>query len=295
MPAKTNTNTTTNMSQVQAREVDFVTRFGANWDALRNILGIMRPIRKAPGTKLVSYKAEIPTLAVSPAEGEEIPYSRPTFTPAATQDVTIEKYATGTTIEAVAKYGADVAVEKTDDAFLAKLQHAVTDKFYTFLKTGELTPEKAPATFQAAIAEAIGSVVHKFQSMDKDITGVVVFVNTLDAYTYLGTANITIQNEFGIQYIKDFMGADTIILTDKVDKGSVIATPVENIDLYYVDPSDSEFARLGLNFTVEGETNLIGFHAEGNYSTAVGEVYALMGMALFAEYIDGIAVVTFGE
>ena len=42
---------------------------------------------------------------------------------------------------------------------------------------------------------------------------------------------------------------------------------------------------------MDGETNLIGFHAEGNYSTAVGESFALMGMALWAEYIDGIAVV----
>ena len=74
----------------------------------------------------------------------------------------------------------------------------------------------------------------------------------------------------------------------------VIATPVENIDLYYVDPSDSEFARLGLNYTTQGETNLIGFHAQGNYSTAVGESYALMGMALWAEYLDGIAKITFG-
>ena len=40
---------------VTAREVDFVTRFADNWDALRNILGIMRPIKKAPGTQLVSY------------------------------------------------------------------------------------------------------------------------------------------------------------------------------------------------------------------------------------------------
>ena len=38
----------------------------------------------------------------------------------------------------------------------------------------------------------------------------------------------------------------------------MIALPVENIDLYYVDPSDSDFAKLGLNYTVKGETNLIG-------------------------------------
>ena len=46
-------------TNVTAREFDFVTRFNDNWDALRTILGIMRPIRKAPGSKLISYTASI--------------------------------------------------------------------------------------------------------------------------------------------------------------------------------------------------------------------------------------------
>lgn len=288
--AKANLNTTTNMSAVKAREIDFVTRFSDNWTALRQILNIMRPIRKAPGTQLVSMKVEFSALAASPAEGDDIPYSKPTFTPATYQDLTIEKYAEATSIEAVAKYGAEIAVEKTDDAFLAKLQNKVMTDFYTFLGTGTLTG--TANTFQEGIAKALGSVVHKWQTMNKDITSIVVFVNTLDAYEYLGAANITVQNRFGIQYIQDFMGAQTVILTDKVASGTIIATPVENIDLYYIDPSDSQFGQLGLDYTVAGETNLIGFHAQGDYNTAVGEVFALMGMKLWAEYLDGIAVIT---
>ena len=62
--------------------------------------------------------------------------------------------------------------------------------------------------------------------------------------------------------------------------------------MYYVDPGDGEFAQLGLDYTVDGETNLIGFHANGNYSTAVGESFAIMGMKLWAEYADGIAIIT---
>lgn len=69
--ARQNINDTTNMSAVHAREVDFVTRFGANWDALNEILGIMRPIRKQPGTKLVGLKVTVPTLAAAPGEGED--------------------------------------------------------------------------------------------------------------------------------------------------------------------------------------------------------------------------------
>ena len=281
-------------TSVTAREMDFVTRFGDNWEALRNILGIMRPIRKTPGTSLVSYTADITLESGAVEPGEVIPYSKATITQAAKADLTIEKYAKAVPIEDVNKYGAEIAVEKSDDAFLTKLQNVVLTKFYTFLKTGTLT--KTATTWQDALAKAQGEVLNKFATMQKDVTAVVGFANILDAYDYLGASDITVQTQFGLTYIKDFLGYSTLFLlpATQIERGTVIATPVENIDLYYIDPSDSEFAKLGLTYTTQGETNLIGFHAQGNYSTAVGESYALMGMALWAEYLDGIAKVTFG-
>lgn len=281
-------------TSVTAREMDFVTRFGDNWEALRNILGIMRPIRKTPGTSLVSYTADVTLENGAVGPGDVIPYSKATITQAAKADLTIEKYAKAVPIEDVNKYGAEIAVEKSDDAFLTKLQNVVLTKFYNFLKTGTLT--KTATTWQDALAKAQGEVLNKFATMQKDVTAVVGFANILDAYDYLGAADITVQTQFGLTYIKDFLGYSTLFLlpATQIARGTVIATPVENIDLYYIDPSDSEFARLGLSYTTQGETNLIGFHAQGNYSTAVGESYALMGMALWAEYLDGIAKVTFG-
>ena len=280
---------------VTAREIDFVERFGDNWEALRNILGIMRPIRKAPGTSIVSYTADVTLESGAVEPGEVIPYSKATIIQAAKADLTIEKYAKAVPIEDVNKYGAEIAVEKSDDEFLNKLQNVVLTKFYTFLKTGTLT--QTATTWQDALAKAQGEVLNKFATMQKDVTAVVGFANILDAYDYLGASDITIQTKFGLTYIKDFLGYSTLFLlpATQIDRGTVIATPVENINLYYIDPGDSEFARLGLKYTTQGETNLIGFHAQGNYSTAVGESYALMGMALWAEYLDGIAKVTFGE
>ena len=279
-------------TSVTAREMDFVTRFGDNWEALRNILGIMRPIRKTPGTSLVSYTADVALESGTVDPGKVIPYSKATITQAAKADLSIEKYAKAVPIEDVNKYGAEIAVEKSDDAFLTKLQNVVLNKFYTFLKTGTLTG--TAATWQAALAKAQGEVLNKFATIQKDVTAVVGFANILDAYDYLGAADITVQTQFGLTYIKDFMGYSTLFLlpTAQIGRNMVLATPVENIDLYYIDPGDSEFARLGLNYTTQGETNLIGFHAQGNYSTAVGESYALMGMALWAEYLDGIAKIT---
>lgn len=278
---------------VTAREMDFVERFGDNWEALRNILGIMRPIRKTPGTSLVSYTADVTLESGAVEPGEVIPYSKATIIQAAKADLTIEKYAKAVPIEDVNKYGAEIAVEKSDDEFLNKLQNVVLTKFYTFLKTGTLT--QTATTWQDALAKAQGEVLNKFATMQKDVTAVVGFANILDAYDYLGASDITVQTKFGLTYIKDFLGYSTLFLlpATQIERGTVIATPVENINLYYIDPGDSEFARLGLNYTTQGETNLIGFHAQGNYSTAVGESYALMGMALWAEYLDGIANVTF--
>ena len=281
-------------NDVNAREVDFVTRFNDNWEALRNILGIMRPIRKAPGTALVSYTADV-TLADGDVEpGNVIPYSKSTITQVAKGELSIKKYAKAVPIEDVNKYGAAIAVEKSDDAFLTKLQNVVMGDFYTFLNTGSLTGEAV--NWQGALAKAQGEVLNKFATIQKDVTAIVGFANILDAYDYLGAADITVQTQFGLTYVENFLGYSTLFLLPEtqIARGTVIATPVENIDLYYVDPSDSEFSKLGLNYTTQGETNLVGFHAQGNYGTAVGESYAIMGMALWAEYLDGVAKITFG-
>lgn len=296
MAAKDNVTTTTQFS-IQAREVDFVTRFGSNWDALAAILGIMRPIRKAPGTKLVSYKAAIDGELLggtAVAEGDEIPFTKTKVEPVAYGDIEVAKYAKSVTIESVAKYGADVAVEKTDDAFINALQTKVLGDFYAFLGTGTLTLTEN--TWQRALAMSKAKVLDKFAGMDKDVTEVVGFANILDAYDYLGDKDITVQTQFGLNYIENFLGYRTLFLLPEkyIAQGKVIALPVENIDLYYIDPSDSDFAKLGLQYTVQGETNLIGVHVEGDYSRATGDMYAIMGMKLWSEYQDGIAVATVG-
>lgn len=281
--------------QVTAREIDFVTRFERNWQHLRDILGIMRPIKKQPGAVLKSKYAEGTLQSGKVAEGEEIPYSKFVVKEKTYAEMTIEKYAKAVSIEAIKDHGYENAVQMTDDEFLFQLQTDVTGRFYDYLKTGTLTSTET--TFQMALAMAKGRVENKFKQMHRNVTGVVGFVNILDVYEYLGAAEITIQNQFGFQYMKDFMGFNTIFLLSdsEIPRGQVIATPVENIVLYYVDPNESDFARAGLVYTVSGETNLIGFHTQGNYHTAVSEAFAVMGLTLFAEYIDAIAVITIDE
>lgn len=290
MAAKENLTKTSDI-QSTARVIDFVTRFARNWEHLREILGIMRPIRKEPGSVLKSKTASVTLKSGTVGEGEEIPYSKATVVETPYEEMTVEKYAKAVSIESIKTYGYDVAVGMTDDAFLYELQDNVTRRFYSYLNTGTLTSSET--TWQRALAMAKGRVINKFKQIHRTVTNVVGFVNVLDLYDYLGDANITIQTAFGFQYVQNFMGFSTVFLLsdEEIQRGRVIATPVENIVLYYVDPSTSDFARAGLVYTTDGETNLIGFHVEGNYHTAVSESFAIMGMTLFAEYKDAIAVI----
>ena len=278
-------------TDVTARELDFVSRFGQTWEALREVLGIMRPIEKQAGTKLKSYTAKVDLEDGDVDPGCVIPYSKTTIKQVGYADLTLKKYAKAVPVEDVDKYGAEVAVEKSDNAFLDELQGVVMDNFYDTLTDDTYAMTGTDATFQMAVAMAIGKVQDKFKKMHKSITSVVVFVNTLDVYEYVGSANISIQTQFGIQYVKDFLGAQTMIISSEIERGKVIAIPSDNLVLYYVDPS-TEFAKLGLVYTTDGETNLIGFHVQGNYGTAVGESFALMGMVLWYEYADGVAIET---
>lgn len=291
---KTNLTMTADM-QVAARELDFVSRFARNWEHLLDILGITRPIRKQLGSVLKSKKATIELASGTVGEGEEIPYSKAQIVEIPYAEMTVEKYAKAVSIESIKDHGYDVAVGMTDDAFLFELQDNVTARFYAYLNTGSLTSNES--TWQRALAMAKGNVINKFKQMHRTCTEVVGFANVLDLYDYLGDAAISVQSAFGFQYVKDFMGYKVVFLLSdaEIARGKVIATPVENIALYYVDPGDSDFAKAGLIYTTDGLTNLIGFHTQGNYNTAVSESFAIMGMTLFAEYLDAIAVVSVTE
>ena len=276
---------------VEARRADFVTSFAQNWNALREIMGVARPIKKQPGTVLKSYKASLVLEDGNVAEGAEIPLSKAKVTEVAHADLTIKKYGKGITIEDVDKYGPEVAIELTDEAFQNELLGEIMGEFYEFAQTGTLNPEGA-TDFQMGVALAVGAVKDKFKKMHKDGSRVVVWVNTMDAYRYLGAANLSTQTAFGIEYVKGFMGAETLILSSEIAEGKIVATPVNNIVDYYADPSNSGFARMGLRYTVDTEAPMLGFAVEGDYSTATGINWAIMGHKLWAEYLDAIAVVT---
>lgn len=292
MAVTTNTTKATNFS-VTVKELDFISRFEQTWQALQDILGIMRPVRQQPGTKLTASKASIVLADGNVAEGDEIPLSQASVVPVVYEEIDLKKYRKRVTMEAVKKFGAAIAVQKTDDALLNEITGNILDDFYEFAQTGTLTGKED--TFQMALSMAVTRAKNKFKISHLNYGNVVAFVNDLDVGRYLGAAQISTQTRNGIEYLKDFLGASVVIISAEIPEGTVIATPADNIVLYYVDPSDGDYKELGLDYTVgKGATNLIGVHKEGVYERASGDTFAIAGLKLFAEYLDGIAVITIG-
>lgn len=279
--------------EVKAREIDFVTSFGKNIQALLDVLGIARMIRKENGSALKTKEVAGELKSGDIGEGEEIPYSQYKVTEKVFDTIKIEKYRKGVSLEAIAEKGYDIAVNDTDEEFKSDLQNKVSDKFYKQLKAGSLTGSET--TWQMAIAMSIGKVKDKFKKMKRTATGVAVWVNTLDVYKYLGAADITLQTAFGFEYMKNFLGADVVFISSEIPEGVVIATPLNNIVAYYVDPGDSEFVKAGLSYTTDPTTGFIGFHAQGTYERAISDLFAIMGLRLFCEYLDAIAYTSVGS
>lgn len=281
---------TTQQFTINPREVDFVTSFGRDITALTEIMGISRPIRKANGTVLTAKRATGELQSGIVAEGDIIPLSQFEVEPVSFDPIQLQKYRKAVTIESIEKFGLETAIGMTDEEFKIQLQDEVLAPLYNFLLGGQLTSEES--SFQMAVAMSIGRVKDAFKKMHRQATGVAVFANTLDVYEYLGGAQITVQTVFGMDYVENFLGADILFFSSEIPQGRVIATPVNNINIYYVDPGDSEFAQAGLSYTTDAQVPYIGFHTEGNYQRAQSESFALMGLTIFAEYLNAIAVIT---
>lgn len=287
--AKENTATTTALANVTARQIDFVSQFSNDFRALMGILNVARPIKKESGAELKMVKVSV-DLEDSVAEGEVIPYSELSWDEVKADPITLEKYSTGVTAEAINKYGYDTAVDKGDQELLAQITGQITTGLYGALITEDALEGDALG-FQKKLAKGQALVRKHFEQIQKGITGTVAFVNTDDFYDFLGETTLTVQTAFGMTYVQNFLGYDVIFVTAQVESGKVIVTTLNNLNVYYIDPADSDFAKAGLVYQTD-DTGYIGIHINGNYGTAVSETFAITGVKLFPEYADGIAVIT---
>ena len=274
----------------RVREVEFVNLFGYSIKKLMEALGVTRKIAKQAGTVLKSYKAKGTLVDGKVAEGETIPLSKYTTEAVTYKEITLKKWRKATSAEAIIDRGYDQAVDMTTDEMLRDVQKGIRKDFFTFLGTG--TGTATGETFQAALAQAWGQLQVLFE--DDEIRAV-YFMNPLDVADYLATANITMQNAFGMTYVENFLGLGTVIFNSSVPKGKIYATAADNIVLYYIPVNGADLSE-AFTFTSD-DTGYIGIHEEPDYTNMTASDTVVNGMELFAERLDGIVVasITPGE
>ena len=267
----------------KAREIEFVNLFGYSIKKLVEALGVTRKIPKAAGTMLKSYKAVGTLQDGLVAEGDTIPLSKYKTVPVNYEEITLKKWRKATSAEAIIEKGYDQAVVMTGDEMLKDVQKGIRKNFFDFLSTG--TGSASGKTFQAALAQAWGQLQVLFE--DDEIQAV-YFMNPLDVADYLATAQISLQNAFGMTYVENFLGLGTVIFNSSVPKGSIYATAKDNIVLYYIPVNGAD---LDEAFTFDA-TGYIGIHETPDYDNMTCKDTVISGIVLFAERIDGIVVST---
>ena len=281
-------NLITKAQMAKVRELDYAQKFGENVDNLIKMLGITRKIAVTAGTVLKVKKVTGTLQSGIVGEGETIPLSQYETNWEPVAEATLLKWRKAASAEAIMKGGYDQAINDTDNKMILDIQKGIRSQFVNFLATG--TGTASGNGLQAALANAWGKLAVKFE--DDDIKAVYL-LNPMDVSDYLATANITVQTAFGLNYVENFLGLGTVIMTGAIPQGTFYATAADNIVLYYVNASEANGLGGAFDFTTDSETGYIGLHEKAEYDNLTAQTVAVCGITLFAEMPDGVFVGSF--
>ncbi len=140
---------------------------------------------------------------------------------------------------------------------------------------------------QDTLAQCWGKLQVLFED---DTAQAVYFVNPEDIATYLGAAQITTQTAFGLNYIENFLGLGTVIISSRVTKGTVIATAKDNIILYYISMNGGD---LPTEFELTSDQlGYVGVHTFVTDERMQSEILAASGLQFLVEYGNGVVLGT---
>ena len=298
MAVTTNTITTNDVVESIARE------FNSNYEAqvydFINRLGLEQPLVLPAGSALYQYKVtgelnnsatEDSSSGTAYIEGDEVALSKYSVEKVPVGELSLVPYRKRTTAAAIQKGGYAQAIVRTDNQMVKDLRAQLLTGFFTFLGNG--TGTATGDNLQDALAQTDATLMDAIE--EKGFGGsdrIIHFVNRFDIADYPGKTNVGLANFFGINYLASFLGINDIIVTSKVDKGTIVATPAENIRMLAAD--FSSIGQGGLEYSVS-DHGIIGIRHEPNYSRVSCETHVLSALTMMAEYTDFIVKGTFGD
>lgn len=271
-----------------ALSIDLAERFGQRFKTLGELLGIQRTIPMASGTVLKTYTSSVTLDGTAVPPGDIIPLSEVVMEDGPTQELTWDKKRKAVPMEDIQKYGFNRAITMTDNKLVNEIQKGVRTKLFAQLATG--TGAATGEGLQATMAQNWAAVTNAF---DEDDVQVISFINPFDAADYLGSANVTTQQAFGMTYLEGFLNNRVVFMNGDIPQGTVYSTADENLILAYASMAGGEIAN-AFDFTTE-DTGIIGVTHDINKQRLTAETVTAYGIVLFAERLDGVVVGTITE
>ena len=266
-----------------AISIDCVSKITHNITELQKVLGITEMTPMAAGTAIKIYKMEQVNTPDQVAEGETINLTKINRVLARTVDLVLKKFRRNTAAEAIQKSGKDIAINQTDEKLISGIQKDIKKSFYEMLVAG--TGEAEGTTLQNTLAAAWGKIKKFYE--DEDATPI-YFVSSEDLAEYLGNAQISLQQAFGLSYIQDFLGLGTVVVSPTLAKGKVVATAKENLHGAYIPANSGDVATtFGLT---SDSTGLVGMTHQAITSNATVDTLAMSGVVFYPELLDGVIV-----
>lgn len=280
--AETGTITTTDVAPVIS--IDFTSRISQNIRELQELLGVIDLEPMAAGTEIKIYKWEVSEPAEQVGEGEKIGLTKVKRALKETITLSLDKYRKNTTAEAIQRSGRDIAVNKSDEQLIKKVQKAIKGSLYVMLNAG--TGTATGKDLQQVLANLWAELQEYYE--DEDVNPI-YFINPKDVADYLGTAQVTMQNAFGFTYIENFLGLGTAVISPKVTAKKPIATAKENLRGAYV-PMSGDVAQT-FSLTAD-ETGLIGMVHAMVTENATVDTLMMSCVKFFPEFADGVFIGT---
>lgn len=283
MAAEQNLITADKMKKV--REVDFVQQFThTSLQKLIEVLGVTRKIPMMEGTTMYLYTVSGTLQDGAVDEGDIIPLSEYEVTKTPVGEITLKKWRKAVSAEAIKKSGYQNSVVETDSKLLKDVQAGIRSDFFTLLNgtiTGATTV--TGAGLQEALANAWAQLQVKFED---DTAEAVHFLNPLDVAPYLAKANITTQTAFGMNYVEDFLGLGTVILTSRITQGTFVSTAKQNLVMYYLTMNGDVAQAFSLTADDLGYIGIKSGYQ--NEERAQIESLVMSGIQFFVEYAAGV-------
>ena len=280
----------------KALDTELLRTYNQDFRQLATYLGLFEPTVVSAGTALFQYKVTGTLLdgtnadgssGSSYVEGDFIARSKYTLTREYFDRMPFHPYALESTAQAILEGGLVNTIVRTDQKAASQLRGKVIADLFAGLGngTGKAAPESGEWSLQEMIAYADGTLADTMETNGDAGGRLVHFIHPMDAAKFLAETPVTTQTAFGLTYLASFLGAENVLLTNRVTRGTCFVTTVENIRVFGCDFGTLGAAGLGYQSTDGG---LIGVYHKANDDHASVTTYFAKSMLMVPEVTDYI-------